>query len=878
MGMFNTDDVKDAARARWPEILSHLAPVLSDAIDANGTHVRCPLPDHVDCNPSFRVDELANGRAICTCGSYDGWALLQKLRGWDFKTAVSEVGSYLGVTRSVNGKPDRDIVSAVAAAKHMPIDSFRKYGAYPAERNGETVARVPVYNEKGDQHSHFDIGLSGRLKKGLFRKGSGSAGLFFPGRLPQPGETWILDEGVKDTAAYDGLGLNACGLNTDKMAAKYARLFNDVHVIVMPDRTRDAEAKAATTAALLYGKAASVRLGTLPLPIDGKEGDDARDVLAKRDGEHLLRQAIEDAEPWHPIPSRKDLPVVGLPVAETRVSDAAATLGALLDATGRYFVRGQSINRLDEHENGLPLLTPLKPTSFPSVFESVARIVRVTRDKQGNIVSKPATFTEAHARIVTGAEQFIGALAPIRLLTCCPVLIERGGRLVEIRNYDRRSGIMAGGWSALDTGLEDAVALIREILKDFRFATPSDLSRAAAAVITPALTFGGLLGGRPPIDLGEADHSQTGKGFRNKVTAATYGHTPKTVAQRKGGVGGLEESFDTTLIRGAAFVSFDNIRGKFDLPSIESFMTEDEYLARMPYAPPVSIDARRVMVMLTSNRADLTDDLGNRCSCVRILKQVDAYQFAAYPEGNILDHVRANRERVLGAVFAIVREWHSQGQPETDTVDHDFREWARKLDWIVQNLLGMAALLDGHRTVQKRMTTPAFNWLRDLAILVVQEGRSNEWIRPYQILDLLEESEVDVPGLTDDENLADQFVRKKVLQASGRQLKKCFGGESLITVDGINVKRRETKDTEYRHCFEYRFARAVAREQKSTKTPEPRYCPSNPATEHSSLFSTESANKISFTDPSGLAGCSGVSGAAERASEQRSDEREEFFI
>ena len=144
------------------------------------------------------------------------------------------------------------------------------------------------------------------MLKGKFRAGSGSAGLFFPGQLPQAGEIWVICEGVKDAAAYHGLDFLACGLNRDEMAVRYSRLFDSVDVIVMPDRTIAAEQKAFTTAARLYGKATSVKIGMLPLAIGESEGYDARDVLRKSDGEKLLRQAIEDATHWHPPSAESD--------------------------------------------------------------------------------------------------------------------------------------------------------------------------------------------------------------------------------------------------------------------------------------------------------------------------------------------------------------------------------------------------------------------------------------------------------------------------------------------------------------------------------------------------------------------------------------------
>jgi hypothetical protein len=65
----NTENIKQAANGRWPDILRTLAPELTHALDAGPSrHVRCPLPDHDDADPSFRIDKPDEGRAICSCG------------------------------------------------------------------------------------------------------------------------------------------------------------------------------------------------------------------------------------------------------------------------------------------------------------------------------------------------------------------------------------------------------------------------------------------------------------------------------------------------------------------------------------------------------------------------------------------------------------------------------------------------------------------------------------------------------------------------------------------------------------------------------------------------------------------------------------------
>ena len=159
------------------------------------------------------------------------------------------------------------------------------------------------------------------------------------------------------------------------------------------------------------------------------------------------------------------------------------------------------------------------------------------------------------------------------------MILERDGKAVVITGYDEVSGIYAVGDPPPRMELEEAVKQLRLVLADFQFATPSDRSRAVAALFGPAMESGRWFHGRIPIDLSEADQSQTGKGFRNKLTAAIYRQRPSIVNQRQG-VGSLEDSFQKLLMQGRTIISLDNVRGKMDFQFIESFMTEASVTAR----------------------------------------------------------------------------------------------------------------------------------------------------------------------------------------------------------------------------------------------------------------------------------------------------------
>ena len=499
-------------------------------------------------------------------------------------------------------------------------------------------------------------------------------------------------------------------------------------------------------------------------------------------------------------------PTVCLPGGAQSISSAGRSLGELLKLTLKFFRRGGIIVRLEHAPDGQPALIEVKPAALASDLESVASLLHNDGTR-----SKPTTCSEAAAKLIGSSSAFRDALPPIHLLTRCPVLIERGGTLVQICGYDLESGIMAAGAPAAVMPLAEARELLGELVRDFRFPTEADRARALAAFIAPAMTMGGLLTGRAPCDLAEADGSQAGKGYRIRVKTALYGDLAKAVTQKKdGGVGSLEEAFNAAVARGVFFVVIDNLRAKLDSPAIESFITEESYTARSAYSPNIEIDPRRVSLSITSNKAELTDDMSNRCACVRILKQPEGYEFKTYPEGCLLEHVRANQPRYLGAVFAVIRAWHAAGRLRTGEARHDFRAWAQTMDWISRNLLEAGPLLDGHRETQQRMTNPLLNWLRDVALAVIRAERDKAWLRASDLLDLLVEAGVEVPGLPSDGDPSDQGNRTNALRAIGRNLGRCFRQGDTVTLDNLTVQRRETYDYDARHtCKDYLFTATI---------------------------------------------------------------------
>lgn len=94
-------DVRELATGRWPGILAALG---VDAAHLTGKHTACPVCGGKD---RFRFDDKGGrGTFFCShCRAGDGFTLLERFRGWDFKTTAREVEQLVGVVPAVSPAP-----------------------------------------------------------------------------------------------------------------------------------------------------------------------------------------------------------------------------------------------------------------------------------------------------------------------------------------------------------------------------------------------------------------------------------------------------------------------------------------------------------------------------------------------------------------------------------------------------------------------------------------------------------------------------------------------------------------------------------------------------------------------------------------------------
>ena len=521
---------------------------------------------------------------------------------------------------------------------------------------------------------------------------------------------------------------------------------------------------------------------------------------------------MSGASGWkrHPRAHSPALPVVCLPGNGVKITTAGKELGNLLAGTKNIYRRGEVLLRLQDNDFGAMGLCEVSSHKLCSLFEYVADLCVVRKD---DIASTIASAEQAEK--ILACPDFLTQIPRVTIVTNCPVLVERpNGDLEEITGYDADTGILSYGKPTKSVSLDEAVKMLKQVVCDFDFLTPNDQARAMASLISPALILGRLINSRAPIDTSEADETQAGKGYRNKLISAIYNEIPAVINFKKSGIGGLEESFDSALIRGKPFISLDNIRGKMESQKIESYMTEDNYQARMPYKSDTPIDPRRHIILMTSNKSELNKDMSERTVITRIRKRPDDYGFVEYAEGDIHAHIVSNQPKYLGAVYAVVRAWHQSGKPKAKVnMVNTYANWFCVMEWIVANIFGEESMVTGHKEAQQRTTSPLLGWLRDVCLAVKESGKLGKEIRTIELLDIIETKEVEIPFFKDGYDPTDEEEKRKVLQLIGRKLGPIFSDGS-ITVDGFLIEQIKHSDGRHDNVTYYKFT-----ELKDAKTP-----------------------------------------------------------
>lgn len=544
-----------------------------------------------------------------------------------------------------------------------------------------------------------------------------------------------------------------------------------------------------------------------------------KDIPVDENGDPVFDPVVTTLEGKDPRDGDEALPELTVPGGSMTISESARQLFNYIAPTTKVFIRAGMVVRLNPGDRkNETILKELQPATAQSAFEKYVRFMKSVKVSAKDYGLVPTTITEALAKSYLASDEARELLPEITGLLQCPIQVEHDGRLDEVlQGYHEGTGLYVVNPQKPSQGTwQVAVDILKNLLKDFDFATESDKSRAIASFLTPALKLGGLITGPIPVDVAEADASQSGKSYRQVMVAALYNQQMATIGKSKGTGGSIDEQFAQNVFAGRPFIQLDNLRGTLDSQIIETFITARGTVSmRVLYKNAEPIDPSRFVLFISSNGFESTQDLANRSSIIRIRKH--GRQFTDYDGDDILSFIQKSQDTIRGCIFAIVREWFSRGKPKTGETRHSFTEWARSLDWIVQNLFKLAPLMDGHQAASERTANPNLSFLRLIAVKLSLENQLGGELSASELAGFCSSHSIPITGLSEDTDVGEHGAKQ-----IGKIMGTLFKGQEQIVVEDFIVARIKSSETTYLGAStgstKYRFIRADA---VTTAPPQP---------------------------------------------------------
>ncbi len=477
-----------------------------------------------------------------------------------------------------------------------------------------------------------------------------------------------------------------------------------------------------------------------------------------------------------------------LPSNFLSISESAQIIFPLISKKHDMFYRGGQVHEATKDGT----LCAVDDAQFCSRIESYGTVFSHRASKEGPVLSQTTCKRET-ARLLMRTKIAADILPAIKVVSRLPVIAEINGQIqiLEHGYHEENGGIYITSNKKIPTvDINEALTAIDNLHQDFDFKTPADKSRAFAMLITPALKMGGFFASPTPIDIAEANASQSGKTERQRICQWIYGAKAAVITQKTGGVGSLDESIGSALIKGQSFIEFDNFRGQINSVYLESILTNTGLVSiRVPHQGEALVNATAISFQMSSNGVSLTRDLANRACLIRIVKHAREYDWHQWPEGTFKDHVVTNQSYYLGCVYSVIAEWYRLGRPLSSEGRHDMTEWAQKLGGIIKHVFKGAPLLDNLHDIQCQVSDPKTVWLREVCLVAEKSGDLNKALTAINIAELCESSEVDYPNQRDYRDNAD------AARYIGTVFSRLYKGveHDSLEVDGFLINRSISK-------------------------------------------------------------------------------------
>lgn len=362
-------------------------------------------------------------------------------------------------------------------------------------------------------------------------------------------------------------------------------------------------------------------------------------------------------------------------------------IDALLKHSGIFTVTGK-LSFLNTKDSAM---SELRGGALRNVLVNICDFVKTSTEDDGSVTEVAASLPQPMLQMLENllpeqAKKF----REVDRVTAAPFFTP-DGELVQHPGYSDAAKTLLIADSPLNlegfASVDAAVSYIRNIFKDFEWASDAEFANYFGALLVPMVRS--MYKGATPFLLIEANVQGAGKSLLADCVQLLYGydeikHTTLPVTEEA-----IAKQMLSTLSEGRTIIIFDNLRRALDSPTLEDIATSSGYFQSriLGRSEDRSVPVQQLFV-LTSNNMQTTVDAARRMIRVRLCKtaalSVDVDADRKYEIEDLPAFVRENRLRMLAALATVVRAWLEADRPLGTRVLPSYEAFSRVIGSLVQ--------------------------------------------------------------------------------------------------------------------------------------------------------------------------------------------------
>jgi hypothetical protein len=209
---------------------------------------------------------------------------------------------------------------------------------------------------------------------------------------------------------------------------------------------------------------------------------------------------------------------------------------------------------------------------------------------------------------------------------------------------------------------EVALALLRDLLKEFSFAGACDLAAALTAILTASI--------RPSLPLAPMFHVRahmvgSGKSYLCELITAFASPQRSAPSTFPADNEECRKMLLAELLRAPAVVEFDNLTG--DLLAHKSLclvLTSEFMSGRILGVSKTATVSTRTLFLSNGNNVGPVQDMTRRCICISLDPGCETPSARSFRRPDLIREVTQHRGRYVSAALTIVRAWIVAGRPQ----------------------------------------------------------------------------------------------------------------------------------------------------------------------------------------------------------------------